>query len=232
MEEWGREGLPDALSERVADASSRKRFLQLVGVGAAGALTVLATACGDEGEEKTGPGAPADEGGEDLDIVNYALLLELIEADFYRRVNDSGQVTKSEYVELFTSFELNEEEHAEALTATVRQLGGTPVALPRTKFDPVIEGGEEEILRTAATIENLGASAYLGQADKIQQPDILDVALSIHTVEARHAAALNDLAGTGFRGDGKLSGAIPNGAFAKARSMREVLALVKPFVEM
>ena len=47
------------------------------------------------------------------------------------------------------------------------------------------------MLETAAAVENLGAAAYLGQARRIQTKEILAAALSIHTVEARHAAALN-----------------------------------------
>ena len=60
--------------------------------------------------------------------------------------------------------------------------------------------------KLAATVENLGAAAYLGQAGNIQSKEILAAALAIHTVEARHAATLNTLL--------KLS-PTPDGAFAK-----------------
>ena len=45
--------------------------------------------------------------------------------------------------------------------------------------------------KLAAAVENLGASAYLGQAPNIQSKEILAAALAIHTIEARHAATLN-----------------------------------------
>ncbi len=61
------------------------------------------------------------------------------------------------------------------------------------------------VLTTAAEVENLGAAAYLGQAAAIENPDILAAALSIHTVEARHAALLNTLIG---------EDPTPDGAFA------------------
>ena len=64
--------------------------------------------------------------------------------------------------------------------------------------------------KLAATVENLGAAAYLGQAANIQSTEILAAALAIHTVEARHAATLNTLL--------KLS-PTPNGAFAAPKSM-------------
>ena len=73
----------------------------------------------------------------------------------------------------------------------------------------------------AATVENLGAAAYLGQAGSIQNKEVLAAALSIHTVEARHASALNELLGEAVT---------PDGAFAKPASMDEVLTKVKPFI--
>lgn len=91
-----------------------------------------------------------------------------------------------------------------------------------------IAGGAQ--INTAATVENLGAAAYLGAAGGIKDKDILAAALAIHSVEARHAAALNKLVGRSFKGDGKLEGSLPNGAFAKGLSMDEVLEQVKPFI--
>ena len=113
-----------------------------------------------------------------------------------------------------------EQAHVDTLTGVVKDLGGTPQR-PKTNFDAVLEGGEKMVLETAAAVENLGAAAYLGQAGRIQSKDILAAALSIHSVEARHAAALNRLIGKSI---------VPDGAFAKPASMAEVLPQVKPFL--
>ncbi len=86
----------------------------------------------------------------------------------------------------------------------------------------MIKGGEKKVLETAATVENLGAAAYLGQAGRIKSKEILAAALSIHSVEARHAAALNSAVGKTI---------VPDGAFAKPASMEEVLPQVKPFLQ-
>ena len=80
-----------------------------------------------------------------------------------------------------------------------------------------------KVLETAAAVENLGAAAYLGQAGRIKSKDILAVALSIHSVEGRHAAALNSAVGKTI---------VPDGAFAKPVSMAEVLPKVKPFLAL
>jgi rubrerythrin len=209
---------------------SRKKFLRMVGgAGATGALGVLLAACGNDEKKKTTTTTPASAGG-DIDIVNYALTLEYLEAGFYAQVLASGVITDKKVGEIAKKFGETEQQHVDALTAAVKQLGGTPVAKPMTAFEDVLAGGPMKILTTAATVENLGAAAYLAQAPKIKNPDILAAALSIHSVEARHAAALNELIGAGFKGSGPLSGSLPDGAFGKPMDMDAVLAAAKPFI--
>jgi len=217
-----------ALDELRQEPGSRAQFLKMVGgVGAAGALSVLIAACGGDDEEE--PAAPSGGGGggggaskQDIEIVNYALTLEYLEADFYQQVLDSGEVKDKKVGEVAMEIAENEQEHVAALTATVEKLGGKPAPKPTTNFDSVLQGGEKMILETAATVENLGAAAYLGQAGRIKSKEILAAALSIHTVEARHAAVLNSVVGKSI---------VPDGAFAKPAAMAEVLKAVKPFIK-
>jgi len=229
-----------AVAELRDDAASRKRFLKMAGAGAAGGLAVLFAACG--GDDRSGSTAsetstpaatatetPAGMSG-DLEIVNYALTLEYLEADFYAQVIDSGLVKDKKLADLAKALGQQEQEHVDALKATAEKLGGPAAEKPRTKFEDVLSGGLETVLNTAATVENLGAAAYLGAAGGIEDKDILAAALAIHSVEARHAAALNELVGRSFKGDGKLEGSLPDGAFAKGMSMDEVLEQVKPFI--
>ena len=175
-------------------------------------------------------GALAQGGGGDVEIVNYALTLEYLEAQFYADVLESGVIKDPAVGRIATKFGETEQEHVDALIAAVKQLGGTPAKKPKASFQSVIDGGPQMILETAATVENLGAAAYLGQAGKIKNKDILAAALAIHSVEARHAAALNSLIGRGFKGDGPLSGSLPDGAFAKPMAEAEVLKAVQPFL--
>ncbi len=116
----------------------------------------------------------------------------------------------------------NELEHVAALKGTAEQLGGMVAEKPTTKFDDVLAGGPDKILETAAAVENLGAAAYLGEAPNITSKEILAAALSIHTVEGRHAAVLNQLAGKTI---------VPDGAFAKPASMDQVMKAVQPFIQ-
>ena len=63
----------------------------------------------------------------------------------------------------------NEQEHVDALTATVEKLGGKPKR-PEDQLRRGDRGRRQMVLETAATVENLGAAAYLGQAgpDQVQ----------------------------------------------------------------
>lgn len=224
-----------ALRELADDPSSRKRFFKMMGgAGAVSAFSVFLAACGDDKKTDTAASTPAMSAGDgtkgDLHILNYALTLEFLEAEFYKEVIASGIVKDKKVAAIATKFGETEQQHVEALKATITKLGGKPVSAPKTKFQPTIDKGLKTVLETAATVENLGAAAYLGAAGSIKNKEVLAAALSIHSVEARHAAALNTLVGRGFGGKGGLSGSLPDGAFAKGMDEASVRAAVKPFL--
>ena len=212
-----------ALRRIAADPLSRRRFLAVGGTGAAGALLA---ACGDDDESSSSSSSTttttmsedmASQFGEgDLGIVNYALTLEYLEAGFYAAVIKSG-LFKGDDLALIKVIGDHENQHVDALAATAKKLG-TPAEEPKAEF-PL--DSAEEVLMLAATVENLGASAYLGQAAAIEDPEILAAALAIHTVEARHAAVLNVLIG---------ESPTPDGGFAAPTEMEDVLAEVQPFL--
>ena len=216
-----------ALRELADDPSDRKRFLRMMGgAGAASAFAIFVAACGDDDDSSTSGGSGTTKTNTetamagDLEIVQYALTLEHLETDFYNAVIDAGVIKDKALAETAKMIRDNEQDHVTALTGTVKQLGGTPKR-PKTNFDAVLEGGETMVLETAATVENLGAAAYLGQAGRIKSKEILAAALAIHSVEGRHAAALNSVVGKTI---------VPDGAFARPASMAEVLPKVKPFL--
>lgn len=210
-----------ALRRVARDPVSRRRFLALSGgTTAAGALLA---ACGDDEDESAATTTTTDEemasqfGEGDLGIVNYALTLEYLEAAFYADVAKSG-LFKGDDLALIKAIGQAEQEHVDALTATAKQLGGEPAAEPKAEF-PL--DNAKSVLELAATVENLGAAAYLGQAAAISDPEILAAALSIHSVEGRHAAVLNTLVGMP---------PTPDGAFAQPADMQTVLEEVQPFI--
>ena len=227
-----------ALRQIENDPASRKRFLKMVGAGGAGAMALLVAACGsDDKNSGSGTGSNAGGGGGggasggggkadsgiamfgkgDIGIAKYALTLEYLEADFYKQAAASGML-KGQALELGKQFGEHEQEHVDALEAMLKKLGEELPPKPKGKFP--LES-QDSILDLAATVENLGAAAYLGQADKIKDPEVLAAALSIHSVEARHASALNLALGKEVT---------PDGAFAKPATADEVLKAVKPYI--
>jgi hypothetical protein len=213
------------------DDVERKRFLKMAGktIGTGAAATGLAafiaacgsssssstTAAGASTSTSTSTTSDASATG-DLAIVNYALTLEYLEDQFYDKVIASG-LFKGSVLSTLKMFGSEEHQHVLALESVAKKLG-TPASKPVGKF-PLKSAAA--VTKLAATVENLGAAAYLGQAPKIQSKEILAAALSIHTIEARHAATFNTLL---------KKSPTPNGAFAAPASMSTVLAAVKPFI--
>jgi rubrerythrin len=218
--------------ERLAtDPSDRKRFLKAVGgTAGAGAFALFLAACGSGSKKSSStgasaqqaPAAPAKTGTEmfgkgDLGILGYALTLEYLETQFYADAAKSGKLS-GKVLAVAKEFGSEEAEHVAALEAAIKKLGGKLPAKPKAKF-PL--ASEKSILKLAATVENLGANAYLGQAGNIKNKEVLAAALSIHTIEARHASVLNTVTGMDIT---------PDGAFAKPATAAEVLKAVKPFL--
>jgi len=160
--------------------------------------------------------AMAQGGMGDVDIVNYALTLELLETAFYKK----GESLKlsSEVKKLASQFGKDESEHVDALTATVKKLGGKPPKKPTFTF-PVKD--EESFLKLAVTLEDTGVSAYNGAAPMIKSKDVLKAAGTIVQIEGRHAAAIRLAAGEDPAPE----------AFDKALEMQAVLDAVKPFIK-
>jgi rubrerythrin len=211
---------PSALEQLDADPSSRKRFLKAVGgTGAAGAFAVFLAACGAKKVEttpggsnaNTGAGVGTDQYGKgDLGIARYAVTLEYLEVSFYQQVVKSGKLT-GRAGDLAKRFLVQEQQHVQALEGAIAKLGGKPPLKPRGTF-PLQSA--KAILSFALDVEGLGAAAYLGQADRIEDKELLAAALSIHSVEGRHAAALATLLG---------QSPTPDGPFAQPAAAADVL---------
>lgn len=158
----------------------------------------------------------------DVDVLNYALTLEYLEAAFYQQGNAAG-LTSGQATTYLQGVQKDEEAHVAAITATIKQLGGTPVAAPSVDFGGAFDS-EHAFLMTSHTFENVGVGAYLGAAGFIQDKSVLAAAAGIFGVEARHAAIVGNLLGL------KAEGGVYMGAFEKPMSKTMVLSDVKPFL--
>jgi hypothetical protein len=132
----------------------------------------------------------------DVDVLNYALTLEHLEAGFYKLTGDydlGSDAFGNSINDWLTLAGEQEAAHVATLTDVIAQLGGEPVMAAEYDFGVT---DAASFLATAATLENVGVAAYDGAGQFLQNADLLLAAGGIVAVEARHAAYLNLVTGT------------------------------------
>ena len=219
-----------ALRELADDPSSRKRFFKMLGgAGAVSAFSVALAACGGDDDESSSssakpapPAKSADTNKSDLEILNYALTLEHLEASFYRDGLE-GFVAADFDKGVFANLGLirdHEVAHVATLIGVIEDLDGDPVEEADYDFGDAFDD-PGAFLAVAQALENTGVAAYTGAAQfLIDNDDLVTAALTIHGVEARHAAYLNRLNGISPFPDAVDAPLTPD----------EVLAIAMPFI--
>lgn len=131
------------------------------------------------------------------DVLNFALTLEYLEANFYiKGVATPGLIPAGNALTGFTRIRDLENDHVNTLKTTITALGGTPVSFTAASFDFTAHGAFPTVfsdyglwLAVSQTFEDTGVRAYKGQASNLMSNhDVLTAALQIHSVEARHAS--------------------------------------------
>lgn len=111
-----------------------------------------------------------------------------------------------------------EAQHVSLLQSALAQGGIQPVQACDYEFGFTDAKG---MVQTAAVLENVGISAYLGAAPLLKDPSILGTAGSILTIEARHQSSIRVFGG---------QVAVPQ-AFDAALGPRAVFSLAAPFIK-
>ncbi|MEC3982573.1 ferritin-like domain-containing protein, partial [Amycolatopsis sp. H20-H5] len=153
----------------IAKESDRRAFLRMAGLVGVGA-TLVASGVGSGIASAAAVPAAGDAG--DLEILNYALTLEYLESDFYATGLKKGFVSGRE-MELITEIADHESAHVTAVTALIKQLGGTPVSKPTIKYPDATFSDKMGFLKAASTFEEVGVTAYHGQVGLIKSGDVL-----------------------------------------------------------
>lgn len=208
-------------SAAAVEGDTRLGFLKKAGitggalVGGGAVLSALSPAVA--GAATTRP--PSSFGKGDVGILNYALTLEYLEAAFYNEAVAGGKITDTTTSAFLALVQKDENAHVAFLK---KALGSKAVKKPKFDFkgttkDPAM------FAKTAQVLENTGVHAYFGQGGNIKTPAYLKAAVSILTIEARHAGIIGFINAI----DDPKKGATPNGPFDTPYSARKVLAAVK-----
>ncbi len=159
----------------------------------------------------------------DVDILNFALGLEYLEADFYARIVQAHQnraYLSPRVYEVAQKLAADEASHVEAILDILGRAGATPVARPQFQYPENVFFAQLAFLDLASTFEVTGVGAYLGAAPKVQSSDALKFAASVYGSEARHVSVIRMLNGQLFS---------PS-ALELPLQMDEVLKRVAPFI--
>ncbi len=178
----------DEIGEERRRRSSRRGLLVGSAKLAGGGLLAFGGGLG------TGRFALAQALEDNVDVLNYALTLERLEAAFYNVGLDTFSQGDFD-AEIFNNIVIirdHEMQHVATLSETVTMLGGSPVEEQEYDFGDAF-ADPAAFLETGAVLENTGVQAYDGAAQFLTDPDLLTAAGGIVAVEARHAAYLNEL---------------------------------------
>jgi len=223
--------------------NSRRRFLKNTGLLVAG-TGLFMYSCSDESpeEELLSADAAADRragkvfnlGKGDLAILNYAYVLEQLEAEYYRQVLEGSYWANAsaEEKQILQDLYYHEVIHRDFLKVAISSVASPGKVAPDLIFDfsSVDFSDRSTVLTVAQILEDTGVSAYNGAGNLLENTDYLLVAGKIVSVEARHAAAIRDLIAPGttnFASDDVLVDILGTGkAYDKATDPRDVLAAV------
>jgi hypothetical protein len=167
-----------------ATASSREQLLARAilagGAVAAGGLLVA-------GWPRLGTAAPS--AAQDAKILNFALLLEYIEAGFYSDAVAKGKLS-GDLLDFATTVRDHERAHVAFLQSA---LGDSARRKPKLDFGQTTSD-PKRFTAAAISLEETVLAAYNGQAGNLTKPTLAQAA-KIVSVEARHAAWIRALAG-------------------------------------
>jgi rubrerythrin len=168
---------------------SRRDFLRLTGMTAAGGSSLALAACGDDDEEAV------EVGRRDVRLLNAALDLENVAIAVY---SAGAALLEGEARRLGRQFLQHEKEHAARLSELIEDLGGTPHE-PRS--DEEYKQGfpklrqQTDVLRFASDVENAAIAKYVEAIPKLSNAELRQTSAAIVSSEAEHRSVLLGLLG-------------------------------------
>lgn len=194
-----------SLQDLIDQAPNRRKFVRTLGIASA-----LATAALEQ------RGIAQSTTIQDSDILNFALNLEYLEAEFYTYVTTGASIsamgltvtgsggagpttggaqvnfTDPTVKALATELAYDERAHVKLLQQAITGAGAQSVAKPAINLNALGIGfaNDAEFLTLARAFEDIGVTAYGGAAPLIQSKTILGYAARILATEAFHSGAI------------------------------------------
>lgn len=186
--------------EKIAPA--RRAFLGRAG-GATLSLAAFSLIAGNEAVAQGASGTM-----QDVNILNVALALEHEAINAYQLGAQSGLLQKP-VLDVALLFQSHHKAHRDALVATIRKLGGTPIAeRPLDDYAQALKAGmlksQADVLELAARLELGATNAYLGVIPSFRDNGLAKVAGRLAADETMHWSILANALGK----------PIPNGALS------------------
>ena len=229
---------------REGKMNSRRKFLKIGGLAVVGSSLFLYS-CEEDGitdEEINALDAKGVDnkrvfnlGKGDLGILNYAYVLEQLEAAFYTEVVNGSYyktITDTKEKQILEDIWYHEVIHRDFLKKALSSIAPPGKVAPELNFNfsGVDFNSRDNVLLVSQILEDTGVSAYNGAGKLLESTDYLLLAGKIVSVEARHASAIRDLIrpeSNYFAGDDILVDLGGSGlAYDKAVAPRDVLAAV------
>ncbi len=232
------------------------------GSSSSGGGTTPAGGLNSFADPKNFPGIPGQ--NENVVVLNYALTLETLEADIYRQVlniaanqpitaplpaDGGASFTQAVgnggldpalaavgflYLQQYSAVEAA---HRDFLRTAITAAGASPVPANPNGYNIGLGAGTDlkTLLTLIRTVEETGVTAYLGAAGFLTDANLVQIASSIYSTEARHSAGINYVLGLPTGPSGDIAGSaqpvkdVAANEFEYALSPKAVLAAVKPF---
>ncbi|MGB9234848.1 MAG: ferritin-like domain-containing protein [Terriglobales bacterium] len=129
----------------------------------------------------------------DLAILSVALGLEHQAIAAYE-AGASSKLLNADQLKLAVSFQNDHKRHRDALTKFIRRFGGAPVE-PKPSYDFGTITSATDIVKLAQSLEDGAMGAYLANAGKLENREILNAAVPILEDEVRHNTVFKQLLG-------------------------------------
>jgi hypothetical protein len=174
----------DALTEAIErlHGTTRSRFLRRAALGSAALLGALAR-----------PGAAAAKGLTDVDILNFGLNFERLQADFYTQADQIGTIATMRQAKQTWARTLgaHERAHVKIIKAVLGRKAG-----PSPTFDfGAANETDDAFTRTAVAMEDLTVALLTGVTPLVHDRHLIAALYGLMTVEARHAAWARHIVG-------------------------------------